>query len=163
MAASCKLIQVTNGLMKSFIEHIKEAEEENDYEKNLQFVKDFYATGFPNPMGKGVVFTLADDIGGEEVKAMVMVIMDPKTWGVYISEIHVLEGKGKMGFGSYILGLITKMADEQGITLFLTPKPLDTQGKKIPKAKLVQFYKKNGFVNYQGGMVRKPQGSNNES
>lgn len=145
--------------MKSFIEHIKEAEEKDDYEKNLQFVKDFYAKGYPNPMGKGVVFTLADDINGEEVQAMIMVIMEPKTWGVYISEIHVLEGKVKMGFGSYMLGLITKMADEQGITLVLTPKPLDTHGKKIPKTKLVQFYKKNGFVNGQGGMVRKPQGA----
>lgn len=144
--------------MKSFIDHIREAEEEDDYEKNLKFVKDFYATGYPNPIGKGVVFTVGDDINGEEVKAMIMVIMDPKTWGVYISEIHVMEGKSKMGFGSYILGLITKMADEQGITLVLTAKPLETQGKKIPKAKLVQFYKKNGFVNAQGGMVRKPRG-----
>jgi len=146
--------------MKSFIDHIREAEEleDGDYEANLQFVKDFYATAYPNPLGKGVVFTVGDDINGEEVKAMVMVILDPKTWGVYVSEIHVMEGKSKMGFGAYVLGLLTKMADAQGITLVLTPKPLETQGKKIPKAKLIQFYKKNGFVNGQGGMIRKPQG-----
>ncbi len=145
--------------MKSFIDHIKEAEvEEDDYEKNLQFVKDFYATGYQNPIGKGVVFTVDNDINGEEVRAMIIVIMDPKTWGVYLSEIHVMEGKSNMGFGSFILGLITKMADEQGITLVLTAKPLDTQGKKIPKAKLVQFYKNNGFTNSSQGMVRKPRG-----
>ena len=146
--------------MKSFIDHIREAEEleDGDYEANLQFVKDFYAKGYPNPMGNGVVFTVGDDINGEEVQAMVMVILDPKTWGVYVSEIHVMEGKTKMGFGSYILSKITQLADEQGITLVLTPKPLETQGKKIPKAKLIQFYEKNGFVNSSQGMIRKPQG-----
>lgn len=146
--------------MKSFIDHIKEAEEleDGDYEANLQFVKDFYALGYPNPIGNGVVFTVGDDINGEEVQAMVMVILDPKTWGVYVSEIHVMEGKTKMGFGSYILSKITQLADEQGITLVLTPKPLETQGKKIPKAKLIQFYEKNGFVNSSQGMIRKPRG-----
>ena len=148
--------------MKSFIDHIREAEEleDGDYEANLQFVKDFYAKGYPNPMGKGVVFTLRNSMedDGNEEEAMILVDMQPKTWGVYLSELHTLGGMSKMGFGSYVLSMITQLADAQGITLVLTPKPLETQGKKIPKAKLVQFYKKNGFVNGQGGMIRKPQG-----
>ena len=131
-------------------------DDENDIEKSRDFVRSVYSKGQQNPMGRGVFFMIRND---DDTEGMVKLEMMPMTWGVAISEIHVAEGKTGQGFGDYIMGVITAMADEQDVLLSLNAVPLDTEGKKIPKRKLIRFYKKHGFEQEGGGdlMRRTPR------
>lgn len=124
----------------------------NNIEENRDFVRSVYSKGQVNPFGGGVFFMIQNDDGTE---GMVKLDMMPMSWGVAISEIHVTEGKTGQGFGDYIMSVITDMADQQGVLLSLNAVPLDTQGKKIPKRKLIQFYKKHGFESEGGDLMRR--------
>ena len=129
---------------------------ENDIEKNRDFVRSVYSMGHPNPMGRGVLFGVQND---DDVVGYTRVELSPMQWGVNINEIHVLEDKTGIGFGDYVLKKITDAADQAGILLSLSAVPLSTQGKKIPKRKLIRFYKKHGFEQEGGGdlMRRNPR------
>jgi GNAT superfamily N-acetyltransferase len=126
-----------------------------EYEKNLAFVRKMHSKGTPNPMGHNYYFALKDGKGND---AIITFLLQPMNWGVVISEIIVAEDKGRMGFGTHVLQMITKEADKDGIELSLSAVPLAHAGKKIPKGKLIATYKKYGFKIDRGDhMIRKPK------
>jgi hypothetical protein len=125
-----------------------------DIDKMIEFVRKFYATGHQNPIGRGVVFGLKD----KGKSAMVKVELTPKVNDVHLTEIITLEDMGKRGFGDYVMKSLTDLADKMDIPLTLFAVPLQHQGVKIPKAKLVAFYKRHGFKTKSGDfMERKPK------
>jgi hypothetical protein len=65
-----------------------------------------------------------------------------------------MEGKAGQGFGEPVMKLMTDLADKENIDLDLIPVPIEVDGKKIPKSKLISFYKKHGFVKERQNMVR---------
>lgn len=117
----------------------------------VDFVKKFYATGTQNPIGRGVVFGLSD----KGVTGMVKVELEAKSNSVHLKEIITLEDMGKKGYGDYIMKQLTSMADKMNIRLTLFAVPLNHQGVKIPKSKLVKFYKRHGFKDLQGDFMER--------
>lgn len=118
--------------------------------KASKFIKIIYKDGMANPMGRGVIFGVGD--------ALVHVELSSFGNMVHIGFIGVLEDKVGKGFGDFIMKKITKEADKQDITLHLQAVPVAVAGKKIPKAKLIKFYKKNGFIKQKGAaMIREPK------
>lgn len=80
-----------------------------------------------------------------------------------ISMVKTPEGKRGQGAARQALAQVLRSADEQGLTVTLTPEPMDS---KTSKAKLEKFYKSLGFVpnkgrnkdyRYSGAMIRTPQ------
>lgn len=124
---------------------------ESKLDDNKEYVRTIYAAGHPNPMGRGVIFVK----GTQEENGYIVVELKPMVDFVHITEIHVLEGKNKQGYGSTVMKILTDQADKMKIDLHLTAIPLRTEGKKITKAKLKQFYKKHGFVSEGGDIMRR--------
>ena len=124
---------------------------ENDLDRMIDFVKKFYATGTQNPIGHGVVFGLSD----KGVSAMVKIELEAKAYDVHLKEIITLEDLGKKGFGNYIMKSLTSMADKMNIPITLFAVPLQHQGAKIPKTKLVSFYKRHGFKYKRGDFMER--------
>lgn len=118
--------------------------------KSIKFIKTIYKDGMVNPIGRGVIFGVGEGLVHVELSSFGDM--------VHIGFIGVLEDKVGKGFGDFIMRKITKEADKQDITLHLQAVPVAIAGKKIPKAKLIKFYKKNGFVKQNGdAMIREPK------
>lgn len=129
---------------------------ESKLDVNKRYVQKMYKQGLANPIGRGVIYSFTDD----EVNAMILVELTPMEGRVILSELRVLEGKYKMGFGAAVLDMLTKEADKMKVDLSLHAVPLKGEGKTIPKNKLKTFYKKHGFVlQGKGGdqMMREPK------
>lgn len=128
---------------------------ESDLNKNKAFVRKIYNMAQPNPIGRGAYFALKSDDGKDTgfVKFELFGMQD----FVHISDILVAEDKGGKGFGDYVMKIITKEADKDNIDLHLAAVPTAHQGKKIPKSKLVKFYKKHGFVSIGGDEMERVQ------
>jgi GNAT superfamily N-acetyltransferase len=126
----------------------------NDLKKNQAFVRKMYSMATPNPLGNNYYFQLNK---GKE-SATILFELHAMNWGVIIDSLVVAEDKGRKGFGNHILTKITDQADKDGIELTLSAVPLAHAGKKIPKGKLVAFYKKHGFKKSGGDqMFRAPK------
>lgn len=126
---------------------------ESTQKKNKDFIHKIYGMGSRNPIGRGVVFMIRDDDGEDALIRLEMVDLPESA---HITEITVLEDKGGKGMGDFLMDVITKEADKMNVDLDLNAVPLAHQGKKIPKGKLVKFYKKHGFKNDGGDhMIRK--------
>jgi GNAT superfamily N-acetyltransferase len=123
-----------------------------DEQRMVQFVRKFYATGYPNPIGRGVVFGLSAKEGED---AMVKVELEPKVDSVHLKEIITLEDMGKRGYGDYVMKQLTSLADKMDIRLTLFSVPLQHQGVKIPKSKLITFYKRHGFKTKSGDYMER--------
>jgi hypothetical protein len=78
---------------------------------------------------------------------------------VHISELSVPPSKQGSGVGHKAMKIITDLADKFKVALDLFAKPIDQgfDNTKIPKAKLVSFYKQHGFVMQGGRMFREPK------
>jgi len=127
---------------------------ESELEDNKDYVKKIYSKGARNPIGRGVVFQFTD----KDKSGMILVELTPMIGFVHITEIRVLEGLYKLGFGAAVMKLLTDEADKMNITLDLFAVPLKAEGKKIPKGKLKSFYKKHGFKSAGGDkMTREPK------
>lgn len=78
---------------------------------------------------------------------------------VHITEISIPNRDQGSGAGHIVMKKMTKMADKFKVKLDLFPSPI-IQGpdeKRIPKDKLVKFYKKHGFVGTGQKMIRDPK------
>lgn len=130
------------------LQHLTEQE---DLKKKAQdYIKTIYKKGTRNPIGSGVVFGV-----GEGLVHLELSYFDGH---VHITLLAVLEGLTGKGYGGVIMKFMTKEADKQDITLGLSAVPIEIAGKKIPKAKVVKFYKKYGFKKESGDqMKRLPQ------
>lgn len=80
-----------------------------------------------------------------------------------INMVRTPEDQRGKGLARAALSQVVQAADAQGLTLSLTPEPMD---KKTSKAKLEAFYKSVGFVSnigrkrdfrYSGTMIRRPK------
>lgn len=121
-----------------------------DKQAQIKFINSVYKKAYPNPMGRGAIFSFKSG----DTQAMIQVEFDTFADGVILKTLHVLEGNMKKGFGSHVLKIITAEADKQDIKLILHPKPFS---KEIPQGKLVSFYKKHGFVGNKDRMTREPK------
>ena len=120
---------------------------------NQKYIRKIYKMGFPNPISNGYVISIKDD---DEEDAMIRIEMHSLPDSAHITEITVLEDKGGKGIGDWFMSVMTKEADKMKVDLDLNAVPLAHAGKKIPKGKLVKFYKKHGFKSDGGDhMVRK--------
>lgn len=129
---------------------------ESAQKKNKEFIRKIYAMGSQNPIGRGVVFMIKDDDGEDALIRLEMVDLPESA---HITEITVLEDKGGKGMGDFLMKEITKIADKMKVDLDLNAVPLAHQGKKIPKGKLIKFYKKHGFKSDGGDhMIREYKG-----
>jgi len=131
--------------------------ESEGLEKAKAFVRKLYSRGHPNPFGGGTFFNLKGD---NDEEGLVKVLLHPMGNGtVHISELISTDYQGK-GFGSYVLKIITDLADKEDITLNLFAKPISVRDKKdIPLNKLISFYKKAGFKSgkVKQEMIREPK------
>ena len=127
--------------------------EYSDQSTNEKFIRKIYSKAHPTPFGGGVVFSFSQK--GDDEPTMIKVDLHPMIDSVHITEITVLEDKGGKGFGDHVMKIITKEADRMKVDLNLNAVPLAHKGKKIPKGKLIRFYKKHGFKVDRGDhMVR---------
>ncbi len=125
-----------------------------EWDKQVAFVKKIHAKGKPNPVGHNFYMGLKT----KDDDAIIVFKLKPFPTFVHIEEIVVTEDKGRKGFGTHVLKMITKEADKDGIELHLFAVPLDHAGKKIPKGKLQSIYKKHGFkLDRADLMVRMPK------
>jgi len=124
---------------------------ESELNDNKDYVRKIYAAGHPNPIGRGVIFVK----GTQEENGYIVVELKPMVNFVHITEIRVLEGKYKEGYGDTVMKILTKEADKMNVTLHLAAVPLKGEGKTIPKGKLKSFYKKHGFVSEGGDVMRR--------
>ncbi len=80
---------------------------------------------------------------------------------VWFKTITSPEKKGQ-GMASYVLKQITDMADKHDVILKLTAKPFGRSPNALNTAKLMAWYKRNGFVSsdpdFPADMVRHPGG-----
>lgn len=67
-----------------------------------------------------------------------------------LNEIIVSPQNRKRGVGTEAMNDIVKYADDNKFTIVLTPDNTIGGGKKIPKSKLIKFYKNFGFVLNKG-------------
>ncbi len=73
---------------------------------------------------------------------------------VYLQQIRAFQMQ--TGAGTRLMRRLADAADAAGVTLTLNAHPLQV-AHKIPKKKLVEFYKRFGFTGRADNMVRKPQ------
>lgn len=149
--------------MIKFINYLKEARLKlSSNGVNDQYVKKLHSMSHQNPIGSGHFFYLKDD-DGEDALVNYRLISHPDH--VYLTDLEVGEGKTGKGFGDYVMKTLTKEADKMGVEIRLFPEPLkyrdaDGKTKKMPKNKLVNFYKKHGFTfmrDDRATMQRKPK------
>jgi GNAT superfamily N-acetyltransferase len=126
------------------------------------FLDDIDAWGYPNPIGVSSEYVFDD--------AVIMEIIPKKDrgqWYAYLTGFRSFsQGQGT---GSKFLQKLTGLADKHKVTMKLVAEPLQVAKpmKKTPRARLVEFYKRFGFVRDEsyagrmfaaGNMVRHPKG-----
>jgi len=73
--------------------------------------------------------------------------------GYRISRINVPQGYRGRGHGSELLRRITRDADEERAPLYLEP----SESGGLTHSQLVDWYKRNSFVEFEQGLKRLPQ------
>ena len=108
-----------------------------------------------SPWHKGSV---DDSSPYNEEKGVITINSDPEAWVIRLNWIQALEpGQGQ---ATRAMQWLTALADEYGVFIELEAKPTGTP--KIPKKKLMDFYKDKGFekskekYTHPGDMVRNP-------
>jgi hypothetical protein len=74
---------------------------------------------------------------------------------IHLSWIQTL--KPKSGAATETMKFLTDLADKYGVAMSLSAVPKGKGETKIPKAKLVEFYKRFGFTGHPDDMVREPK------
>jgi GNAT superfamily N-acetyltransferase len=118
--------------------------------KSTAYVEKLWAMGYPNPINDRE--TIIDN--------EILIEAWPLEDSVYLTGLRaVAHGKGA---GTRVMTRLVQLADEMGVTLTLSPRPLEVPRgqKKIPAKKLVEFYKRFGFTGSgRTEMRRRPQGA----
>ena len=73
---------------------------------------------------------------------------------IHLSWIQTL--KPKSGAATETMKFLTELADKHGVAMSLSAVPKGKGETKIPKAKLVAFYKRFGFIGHPDEMIREP-------
>lgn len=118
--------------------------------KSTAYVKKLGAMGYPNPINDRE--TVIDN--------EILIEAWPLEDSVYLTGLRsVTHGKGA---GTRVMTRLVTLADEMGVTLTLSPRPMAVAPgqKKIPAKKLVEFYRRFGFEGSgRSEMRRRPQGA----
>jgi hypothetical protein len=112
--------------------------------------RDVDALGFPNPL-----FDAETVVGDESAVAIHVDTLDGMLW---IDNIRAFNHKD--GAGSRLLAKIAAIADKHGVrvALFAVPLNVGPDKRKIPRAKLIAWYKRFGFrVVDTDYMIREPK------
>jgi len=132
------------------IEHVDSLVESTSPEKQL--VDNIMRKGHPHPFMRD---TVAFGFKGDP-QPLVTLELIAQTDAVYLTGL--MSTVQKKGFGKYVMKLVIDEADKLGVTLVGTAKPFGIPEVRIPKAKLVKFYKGLGFhVGSDGKMIREPK------
>lgn len=105
------------------------------------------------------VWSYRNDDG--ESMPLIMSELRPQKWNkedvIWLSAIISPEKQGT-GMASYVLKQITKMADDNNVKIYLSPKPFGKVPNALSASKLKSWYKRYGWVNDDmGTMVRYPK------
>lgn len=117
-------------------------------EENTQALKsymsDFLEATQPHPFDRSSIYN------GHTV-----VELRPFEGKIHLSWIQTL--KPKSGAATETMKFLTGLADRHGVAMSLSAVPKGRGETKIPKAKLVEFYKRFGFTGHPDDMVREPK------
>ena len=124
------------------------------------FISDYRSKTYSHPLDPSMrVWSFAKKDG--ERLPLIMTELSKKRWdGEEVVWFHAIISPEKQGTGiaSHVLKQIAKIADENGTTIWVAPKPFGTVENKLKKSQLVAWYKRNGWENASAGqMVRRPR------
>ena len=108
------------------------------------YMSDFLEATQPHPFDRSSVYN------GHTV-----VELRPFDGRIHLSWIQTL--KPKSGAATETMKFLTELADKHGVAMSLSAVPKGSGETKIPKAKLVAFYKRFGFTGHPDDMVREPK------
>ena len=107
------------------------------------YIDDFLEATQPHPFDRSSIY-----------KGHTVVELRPFDGRIHLSWIQTL--KPKSGAATETMKFLTELADKHGVAMSLSAVPKGKGETKIPKAKLVAFYKRFGFTGHPDEMIREP-------
>lgn len=107
------------------------------------YIDDFLEATQPHPFDRSSIY-----------KGHTIVELRPFDGRIHLSWIQTL--KPKSGAATETMKFLTEIADKHGVAMSLSAVPKGKGETKIPKAKLVAFYKRFGFTGHPDEMIREP-------
>jgi hypothetical protein len=107
------------------------------------YIDDFLEATQPHPFDRSSIY-----------KGHTIVELRPFDGRIHLSWIQTL--KPKSGAATETMKFLTELADKHGVAMSLSAVPKGKGETKIPKAKLVAFYKRFGFTGHPDEMIREP-------